>query len=42
MIIKGYYTGAIYWGWIEEEQRYMAFPTEREYLDYISDEEGDD
>ena len=35
-MIKGYYVGYGYMGWIEEEHRYMLFLSEEEYLDYVS------
>ncbi len=32
---KGYYTRSTYRGWVGN--RYMEFPTETEYLEYIQD-----
>ena len=33
--MKGYYTDSAYWGWIGNA--YMAFPTEREYREYMAE-----
>jgi hypothetical protein len=36
----GYLIDSGYKGWIGD--RYMLFPTEQEYLDYISDQKAED
>lgn len=36
-MIKGYNTNEGYWGWIEEEQNYILFASERDYLDWVED-----
>lgn len=33
---KGYYTSQGYMGWVEDENKYILFSSEKEYLDYIS------
>ncbi len=34
MAIKGYYTDGDYWGLVNG--KYMRFPTEKEYIEYLS------
>lgn len=33
----GYVTSIGYRGWIEKEQRWMTFPTEKEYKEYVDE-----
>lgn len=34
-MLKGYYVGSGYMGWIEMENRYQLFASEVDYVDYI-------
>lgn len=36
-MLKGYYVGSGYMGWIENENRYQLFASEADYEDYISE-----
>jgi len=35
--IKGYYTACGYMGYVPELGKYILFPTESEYIDYITE-----
>ena len=37
--MKGYNTFEGYMGWIPSENRYMLFASERDYIDYMTEEE---
>ena len=37
--MKGYYIGSAYLGWIPSEGKYIQFPTENEYLEYVDEDE---
>ena len=36
--MKGFYTGSAYWGWVPTLQRYMQFPTDEEYFQYLQED----
>ena len=40
--IKGYNTADGYVGWVSKEHKWILFASERDYLDYVSAEEGTD
>ena len=39
MEVKGYLVGSGYFGWVEQQHKYMLFATEKEYHEYISEDE---
>lgn len=39
---KFYYTRAAVRGFVENQERYLEFPTEEEYIEYIREQEEQD
>lgn len=35
--MKGYYLDSVYMGYIPNENKYIPFPSENEYIDYFRD-----